>query len=98
MNTVLMTCVVTLTVAIVVAVVFFVKTMIQVRRTAGEAETLLKTFNYEADRVKSFTENVTGFVENAINSPWLRFGSVASTIVSGIVGGLRKGKAKASAE
>lgn len=95
MNTVLSVCAVSFTAAIIVAVVFFIRTMIQVRRTASEAELLLKNINYEANKVKSFTDNVTGFVENVINSPWLRFGTMASSMASSFFSGLKKGKKQA---
>lgn len=81
---------VTLTAAVVTGVVFLVRTMIQVRRTAMEAETLLKSLNYEADKVKSFTESFTGIVGGLINSPWLKFGTLASSVATGIFAGLRR--------
>jgi hypothetical protein len=81
---------VTLTAAVVVAVVFMVRTMIQVRKTAKEAETLLNSLNYETNKVKAFTETFTSFVGNFINSPWLKFGTLASSVATGIFAGLRK--------
>lgn len=92
MMTVFMVCAVVLTASVVTAVVFIVRTMIQVRRTASEAEALMKSINYEAEKVKVFTNNVTGFVEGVLNSPWLRFGTLASGIVTSVVSGLKRGK------
>lgn len=98
MMTVFLFCAVVLTVSAVVATVFIVRTMIQVKRTAAEAETLLKSVNYEATRVKTFTENVAGFIEGTLNSPWLKFGTMASCIVSSVVSGIKRGRQKTQAE
>lgn len=92
MNTVLLICIIVLTASIVVAVVFLVRTLIQVRKTAREAEVLLNSVNYEANKVKTFSDNVMGFVETLMNSPWLRVGTAASTIVGGIFTALKKKK------
>jgi len=93
MNNVLLICIVVITASIVVAVVFLVRTLIQVRKTAREAEMLLNSVNYEANKVKTFTDNVMGFVEILMNSPWLRVGTAASSIVGGIFTALKRKKA-----
>lgn len=92
MNSVLLICIVVLTASIVVAVVFFVRTLIQVRKTAREAEILLNSVNYEANKIKVFTENVTSIAGVFMNSPWLRAGSAVSSIIGGLFTALKKKK------
>ena len=87
MNSVLITCIVILTIAIVVAVVFLIQTLVQMRRTAGEAEVLLKGLNEEMSMVKDLTNNVSSFV-NSFGSPWMKFGATLASIL------LRKGVEK----
>lgn len=81
MNAVLITCIIILTLAVVVAVVFLVQTLIQMRRTGSEAEILLKGLNEEMNMVKDLTNNVSSFV-TGFGSPWMKFGAWLATVAS----------------
>jgi len=84
MNAVLIVCVVLVTLAIIVAVIFAVQTLVQVRRTAREAEILLKNINEEVNTVLRITGAVSAFIDG-FSSPWVKMGSwftgVASTLL-----------------
>lgn len=88
MNILLGICVVIITLTLVVAVVYFVQTLIQLRLTAqqvfytaSEAEKLLKSINAEASVIAGVTNSIAGFFGNAV--PYLKLGSFFTSIVSG---------------
>jgi len=81
MNTVLLVCVIVSTVAISVAVIFLIQTLVQVRRASREAEILLKSINKEVSTVLCITENISSFVDR-LSSPWLHAGGFFSGIAS----------------
>ena len=82
METVLIACAVVLTVAILVAIVFVVQTLSQIRNTARQAEELLSNINKELATVSK----VTGFISTMaarFTTPWFKIGSwLAATVTS----------------
>jgi hypothetical protein len=89
MTTILLVCAIVLTVAITVAVIFLVKTLIQVERTARQAETLLKGVNTEVSTVLNISEKVSGLLE-AFSSPWVKIGTIASGVISSMLASSKK--------
>ena len=84
MITVLIVCAVTLTAAVIVAVIFLVKTLIQVDKAAREAEILLKGVNTEVSTVLNITDKISNILE-ALSSPWMKAGTFASRIISSML-------------
>ena len=87
MNILLGICLVIVTAAIVVAVVYLVQTLIQLKQTAqqvcctaSEAEKLLKSINAEASVIAGISNSIAGFFGNAV--PYLKFGSLFTGIIS----------------
>lgn len=58
MNSIVLICVILITIAIIVAVVYFVITMVQLTQTAKEAEDALKKVNSEMDNVQKLSNSV----------------------------------------
>jgi hypothetical protein len=83
MNTVLVVCAVVLTAAILVAIVFLINTLRQVRRTARQAEILLSNLNQEMSLVSRITDSVSSFVD-MFASPWVKVGSWVAGMVSAV--------------
>jgi hypothetical protein len=81
MNVIVVVCVVVLTIAVVTGVVFLIQTLIQVKRTAGQAELLMRSCNEEIGIVKSLTSNVSSVVTN-FKSPWFKVGAWAMGMAS----------------
>lgn len=81
MNSVLIVCAIVVTLAIVVAIVFVIRTLLQVQRTAREAEMLIKNLNEEISTVLRITGNISAFVDR-LSSPWVRVGSWFTGIAS----------------
>lgn len=83
MNTVIMVSVIVVTAAIVVLVAYLVRTLNQVKRTAREAELLLKSLNQEVNTIGRITGNVSAFIER-LSSPWVKAGSWAAGVASSL--------------
>lgn len=98
METVLIGCAVVVTVAFIVAIVFLVQTLSQVRNTARQAEELLSNLNKELATVSK----VTGFVSNMVErftTPWFKIGSwLAATATSYVVNRTQKPHAAESVQ
>lgn len=90
MNTVLLICAIIVTVTVVTAAVFLINTLVQMKRTAKEAEVFLNGVNGEVDKMKNMTNSVSGFIANLVNSPWLKFGSVISAVATNIFAASRR--------
>lgn len=83
MNTVLVVCAVVLTIAILVAIVFLVRALVQIRRTARQAEILLNNLNQEMNLVGRITDTISSFVD-MFTSPWVKVGSWVAGIASAL--------------
>jgi uncharacterized protein YoxC len=81
METVLIICAVLFTVAVLVIAVFLVMMLIQARRTAHEAEALLKNLNEEMAVIKKVTGILSSISEN-FNSPVFKIGSMAAKFIT----------------
>lgn len=90
-------CAICSTIAIVVATVFLVRTMIQVRRTAHEAEQLLHNLNREMDVVARITGALSGLTDK-LSSPWLRAGTWIGGLVSAVIKKHRRSAANSDDE
>lgn len=86
-------CAVCATIAVIVATVFLVRTLIQIRRTAREAEQLLHNLNREIDVVARLTGALAGLADK-LSSPWLR----AGTWIGGLASAFIKKHRRSSAE
>jgi uncharacterized protein YoxC len=84
-------CFVVLTVSVVVAVVFMVRTMLQVRRTAAEAEQLLRGLNQELAAVQTITERASSFVKQ-LSSPFGLVGGLLTGALSAWITKRKKGQ------
>ena len=73
METILIICSVTVTIAAVVAVVFLALALSQVRRTAREAEIFLRSVNTELAAIGRITGSISAFVDR-FTSPWVKIG------------------------
>ncbi|MBT9168534.1 MAG: hypothetical protein DDT19_01880 [Syntrophomonadaceae bacterium] len=56
MNTIIAVCLIFVTVSVLVATIFLVMTLVQMKKTAAEAETLLKTLNSELKALENFSK------------------------------------------
>jgi hypothetical protein len=74
MITVIIICSIVLTIAITAALVYLIQTLYQMKRTAREAEVLLKNINQEVAAIGQITGTISAFVEK-FSSPWVRVGS-----------------------
>jgi hypothetical protein len=81
MSTILIVCAVAVTVALVVAVIFLISTLSQIRRTARQAEILLLNLNQEMNLVSRITNSISSFFD-VFSSPWVKAGSWAAGIFS----------------
>ncbi|MEA5001806.1 MAG: hypothetical protein VB017_08025 [Endomicrobiaceae bacterium] len=59
MNEIIIICIVLLTVSVVAAAVYFIITMIQIAKTAKQAEEVLSKMNSEMDKVEMMSDAVT---------------------------------------
>ena len=84
MNTVLIVCMVVVTAAFAVAVVYLVQTLCSVMKAADELETLLKSVNHEVDMVTGITGKIKDLISN-LRSPWARTGGWIGGIISTFV-------------
>jgi hypothetical protein len=84
MNTVLTVCAIAFTLAIIVAVVFLVRTLLQVARTAHEAEILLKGINTEVSTLMKISDKISNLME-AFSSPWMKAGTLITSIISSML-------------
>jgi hypothetical protein len=89
--TIFIICAVLITIAVIVAVVFLIQTLIQIKKTAFEAEMLMRNVNREVALVEKITETISGFVAN-FSSPWVKIGSVLTSVVSSWWGKHKKGQ------
>ena len=83
MNTVLIVLACIVTVAIVIAVVFLIDTLMQVKRVAVEAETLLKNVNQEVSSINRITDTVIGLIDS-VRSPWVKAGLWFAKVASNV--------------
>jgi hypothetical protein len=81
MNTILLVCAVAVTVALVIAVIFLISTLSQIRRTARQAEILLSSLNQEMCIVGRITESISSFFE-LFASPWVKVGGWAAGLLT----------------
>jgi uncharacterized protein YoxC len=81
MNPVLIVCVVLVTLALIVAVIFAVQTLVQIRRASREAEILLKHINEEVNTVLRITGSISAFIDG-LSSPWVKMGSWFTGVAS----------------
>jgi len=84
MSTVLIVCLLVVTVSFVIAVVYLVQTLYSVKKAADELEALLRGINSEVDMVAGITRKVQDFVGNLV-SPWSKMGGWLGGIVSTFV-------------
>jgi uncharacterized membrane protein SirB2 len=84
MNTIVAVCVILVTLAIVIGIIFAIRTLVQIRRTAREAETLLKSINAEINTVMRITGSISAFIDR-FSSPWVKVGSWFTGIVSSLM-------------
>jgi ABC-type uncharacterized transport system permease subunit len=81
MNTVIVICCVSVTLAFIVLVVFAVRTLMQVYKTAQQAEFLLTAVNQEVGILGHICSAIGNFVSQSF--PIIKIGSVVSGIVAG---------------
>ena len=84
MSVIFAVCLTVVTAAFVVAVVYFVQTLVSVKKAADELETLLKSVNREADMVTNITGKIKDLVSN-LSSPWAKAGGWLGGIISTFV-------------
>jgi predicted PurR-regulated permease PerM len=92
MNTVVIVCLIVVTLAILLTVAFMIGTLVQVRKVSREAETLLKSINKEVNTVVHLTDTVSGMVDR-FSSPWVKAGSWATAFISALMRSRRKDRA-----
>jgi hypothetical protein len=81
MNTTIVCCLVAVTLAFIVLVVFAVRTLLQVYKTARQAELLLTSVNQEMSVVGRITSAIGGLFSQSF--PIIKIGSIVSGIVAG---------------
>ena len=91
MNTIIVVCAVLFTVAVIVAVVFLVNTLLQIKKTAKQVEILLSNLNQEMSVISRITDTVSSFV-NIFASPWVKAGSWCAGVVSAFQAKRKKGQ------
>lgn len=98
MNTILVVCAILITAALIIAVIFLVQTLIQVRKASREMEFLLKSINGEVSAVVHITSSISKFFDN-LGSPWFKAGGwFAGIISSAIRSGRKKGQENTAKE
>lgn len=91
METILIVCAIVITVAVVAGIVFFIRTMLQVRNTARQAEILMAAVNSEIKSVVGITDAINAFIAN-LSSPWFKVGGWLTGVVSSLILKRRKEK------
>ena len=84
MNTILIVCMLAVTCAIIVAVVYLVQTLVSIKKTSDEMEVLLKSINHEVDMVINITGKVQGFISR-VTAPWKKAGGGLGSIISSFI-------------
>ena len=74
LSNVLIVCAILVTFTFIIIAVFLIRTLMQMYRTAKQAEDLLKGVNQEVERLKQFTGNIFSFADR-FTSPWFKAGS-----------------------
>ncbi len=81
MNTIIIICAIIITLAFVTLVAFAVRTLMQVFRTAKQAELLLSSINQEANVLSHLISSIGSFFKQSF--PIIKIGSVVSGLVAG---------------
>ena len=84
MSAILIICVVLVTAAVLVISVFLVMMLIQARRTAHEAEALLKNLNEEMAVIQQII-GVVSSISEKFNSPVFKIGAFAAKFVTSML-------------
>ncbi len=80
-ETVLTVCVISLTVAIIAAVVYFIVTMVQVARATKKLEETLDKANNEIDSIHKISEGIVT-VASLLPKTWIKIVSMALPLVT----------------
>lgn len=81
MNIVITVSVIIIALAILVALFFLISTLIQVQRTARQAELVLNKINNDINVIGSIVEDVSYFTQK-LSSPVIKIGAVVGGLVS----------------
>ena len=81
MDTVITVSVIVVALGILAGIVFFILTLIQVRRTARQAEQLLKLLHEDVGIINHITGSIAYFTQK-LNSPAIKAGALLSGLVS----------------
>lgn len=82
MTPLLATCLILITVSVVVAVVYLVQTLTQMRKTASAVEEFVKQAQVSVERVNSATLRLEEMV-GLLGSPWAKLAGLIATAIKG---------------
>ena len=88
MTTVLAVCAIVVTIVFVLAVIYIIQTLIQVRLASKEVEIFMRNLNREMGGLVRLTDGISAFLDN-FNSPWVKVGGWFTGMVSSL---MKKGK------
>ena len=71
-------------VCIVFVSVFLVSALMQIKKTAFQAEQFLRQMNQEMSMVSKITSAISEFAEQ-FTSPWIKAGAVVTSVVSSLI-------------
>jgi hypothetical protein len=84
MGTVLIVCAIVVTVTCIVVAIFLIRTLLQMYRTAQQAEMLLRGVNEEVEHFKQLAGNIFSFADK-FTSPWFKAGSWLFSIAAAAI-------------